>query len=122
MKRMIMAALLLFPFGVLADHVDVIESQLTEGCSQQKYLAIVADFNEGWGKNNGYQAEVLFPIQSHNMTSFFWVGRSANAAAFGAAYDKWTSELTDSNSLASSLMKRFNECSTTVGRRGYLSY
>ena len=122
MKRLIIAALLLFPFGVWADHVDVIESQLNEGCSQEKYLAIVKDFNEGWGKNNGYQAEVLFPIQSNNMTSFFWVGRSANAAAFGAAYDKWTNELADANSLASSLMKRFNECSMTVGRRGYLSY
>ena len=122
MRKLFFVAILMLPTSLLADHIDVIEGQLNEGCSQQKYLAIVADFNEKWGKNNGYQTEILFPIQSNNMTSMFWVGRSANTATFGAAYDKWTEDLADPDSVASGLMERFNECSTTLGRRGYMSY
>lgn len=122
MKRLVLAGILLLPIGAMADHIDVIEGQLNEGCDTQKYMAIVTEFNEKWGKKNGYQTEILFPIQSNNMTSIFWVGRSANTATFGAAFDKWTKELGDADSLASSLMARFNECSTTLGRRGYMSY
>lgn len=121
MKQIILAALILFPLSALADHIDVIEAEFLEGCSQEKYLAIVADFNEQWGKKNGYQAEILFPIQSNNMTSIYWVGRSANAAAFGAAYDKWINDLSDPDSVASGLMARFNACTKTIGRRGYMA-
>lgn len=122
MKRLMMTALLLCPVAVSADHIDVIEAELLEGCSAGKYLAIVKDFNEDWGKDNNYQAEIFFPVQSNNMTSIYWVGRSASAAAFGAAFDKWTSGLADPGSLESSLMARFAECSTTLGRRGYMAY
>ncbi len=122
MKRILMTVLLLCPVAVSADHIDVIEAEMNEGCSVQKYLAIVKDFNEQWGNNNGYRAEILFPVQSHNMTSFFWVGRSESAAAFGAAYDTWMTGLGDADSLPSKLMARFGECSTTLSRRGYLAY
>jgi len=122
MKRLILTALLICPVAVWADHIDVIEAELNEGCSAGKYLAIVKDFNDDWGKDLGYQTEIFFPVQSNNMTSFYWLGRSESAAAFGAAFDKWTSDLTDPNSLASSLMARFAECSTTLGRRGYMAY
>lgn len=122
MKRLILTALLICPVVVSADHIDVIEGQMNEGCSPQEYLAIVNDFNEDWGKDNGYQTEIFFPVQSNNMTSFYWVGRSANAAAFGAAFDRWTSDLGDPDSLATGLMARFSECSTTLSRRGYMAY
>jgi len=122
MRKLIFVAIVMLPTSLLADHVDVIEGTLNEGCDQQKYLAIVTDFNEKWGKKNGYQAEVLFPIQSNNLTSMYWLGRSASTAAFGAAFDQWVKDLADPDSLASSLAGRFDECSTNLGRRGYLSY
>ena len=122
MKRLILTALLICPVIVSADYIDVIEAELNEGCSAGTYLAIVKDFNEDWGKANGYQTEIFFPVQSNNMTSTYWVGRAESAAAFGAAFDKWTSDLGDPNSVASGLMARFAECSTTLGRRGYLAY
>ncbi len=122
MRKLIFVAILMLPTSLLADHVDVIEGQLNEDCSQQKYMAIVTEFNEKWGEKNAYQAEVLFPIQSNNMTSMFWVGRSASTAAFGVAFDQWVKDLTDPDSLASSLAERFGECSTNLGRRGYMSY
>ena len=121
MKRTIVAAMLLFSGAAFSDHVDVIEFTLNEGCSKEQYLEIVNDFREEWGSKNGYETEILFPLQSNNMTSIFWVGRSANAAAFGAAYDKWTTELGDSDSAAAKLSERFGECSTSIGRRGYLT-
>ena len=122
MKNMISSILLILPAGAFADHVDVIEAQLTDTCGFSKYLEIVSDFNTQWGKNNGYRAEILAPIQSNNLTSIFWVGRSANTAAFGKAFDQWSKDLMDPNSTASKLWARFQECSTNLGRRGYQSY
>ena len=78
---------MLLPIGAIADHIDVIEFTLNESCTMSKYLAIKDDFNEQWGAKNGYRSEVLVPIQSNNLTSLFWVGRSDNAATYGKAWD-----------------------------------
>jgi hypothetical protein len=112
----------MFPLSALADHIDVIEGQMKEGCSVQKYMAIVKDFNEKWAVNQGYEAEVLFPVHSNNLKSIYWLGRSANSAAFGAAFDKWNKDLTDPDSMASKLSARFAECSDNIGRRSYMTY
>lgn len=122
MKRILALLLLISPIVALADHIDVIEVQLNEGCSVAKYVAIKDDFNAQWGANNGYHSEVLVPIQSNNLTSIYWVGRSANAAAFGKAWDQWRNDLTNPNSVAAKLWARFLDCSTNVGRRGYDVY
>ena len=105
-----------------ADHLDVIEVKLNDGCDMSTYVAIKDDFNEQWAKPHGYHAEVLMPVQSHNLVSFFWVGRSANTAVFGAAWDQWSADLMDPNSVASKLWARFLECSTNLSRRGYDVY
>ncbi len=122
MKKLLFALLLALPIGALADHIDVFEVQLNEGCSVSAYVAMKNDFNEQWGKDYGYQAEVLVPIQSNNLTSLFWVGRSANTEVFGKAWDQWNKDLADPDSLASKLLARFEECSTNIGRRGYDAY
>jgi hypothetical protein len=111
--------LLALPMTAAADHVDVIEFTLNEGCSFDKYMEIVNDFNTQWGSKNGYKSEVLTPIQSHNLVSMYWVGRSANAAAYGKAWDTWRSGLGDPSSVAAKLWARFQVCSTNVARRGY---
>jgi hypothetical protein len=112
----------MLPLGAFADHIDVIEFTLKENCSMSKYLAIKDDFNEQWGSKNGYRSEVLVPIQSNNLVSLFWVGRSENAAAYGNAWDQWRNDLADPDSTASKLWARFLECSTNIGRRGYDVY
>lgn len=118
--RMCLAMLLLaVPMIAAADHLDVIEFTLDEGCSFDKYMEIVNDFNTQWGSQNGYKAEILTPIQSHNLESMFWVGRSANAAAFGKAWDTWRDAQADPSSVPSKLWARFQGCSTNIGRRGY---
>jgi hypothetical protein len=122
MKQLFFALLLISPGSVLADHIDVIEVQLNEGCSVSKYMAIKDDFNKQWGAMNGYHSEVLVPIQSNNLTSLFWVGRSDNAAAFGKAWDQWRNDLMNPDTVAAKLWARFVECSTNVGRRGYDVY
>ena len=122
MKKRLFAILLIAPISVLADHIDVIEVQLNEGCDVPEYVAIKDDFNEQWGSNNGYRSEVFVAIQSNNLTSIFWVGRSDNAEAFGKAWDQWRNDLTDPDSIASKLWARFLNCSTNVGRRGYDVY
>ena len=122
MKKILLMILTILPIGAVADHFDVIEVTLNEGCSVPTYVAIKDDFNKQWGAKNGYQSEVLMPIQSNNLTSLYWVGRSDNAAAFGKAWDQWSKDLMDPDSAASKLWARFLECSTNVGRRGYDVY
>lgn len=122
MKRIVFVFLFLLPISVLAEHIDVIEFTLNEGCSMSEYLAIKNDFNEQWGAKNGYKSEVLVPIQSNNLVSMYWVGRSENAAAYGKAWDQWRDDLADPDSVASALWARFLVCSTNVGRRGYDVY
>lgn len=122
MKKALCLFLLLMPASVLADHIDVIEVKLNEGCSLSEYLAIKDDFNSKWGSKNGYRSEVFVPIQSNNLVSFYWVGRSANAAAFGKAWDTWRTDLQNPDSVAAKLWARFSACSTNVGRRGYDVY
>ena len=122
MKKLLLAMLLISPISVLADHIDVIEVTLNEGCTVSKYVAIKDDFNEQWGAKNGYHSDVLVPIQSNNLISLYWIGRSENAAGFGNAYDQWRNDLADPDSVASKLWARFLDCSTNVGRQGYDVY
>ena len=122
MKRILAIALFsMAPMMASADYVDVIEFKLKEGCSFQKYLAIVKDFNE-WGAKNGYQSEVLAPVQSNNLVSMFWAGRTKDAAAFGKAWDTWRNAQADANSVEAKLWARFLACSTNVARYGYDTY
>ncbi len=122
MKKLAVICLMLLPVSVLADHIDVIEVQLNEGCSLQEYVAIKDDFNSQWASKYGYQSEVFVAIQSHNLTSLYWVGRSKDAATFGKAWDQWRNDLNNPDSLPAKLWARFVECSTNISRRGYDVY
>lgn len=122
MRMTLCAVMLLLPVSLFADHLDVIQTELRDGCSMEKYVEIKNDFNEQWGKKNGYLAEVIAPIQSHDLKTIYWIGRTANAAAYGKAWDTWRDELTDPNTVAGKLAARFGECSISVSRRGYDVY
>jgi hypothetical protein len=123
MKKVILIALLSFPFATFADHMDVIQMQLGDGCSVAQYVAIMKDFNEQWGKDYGYSAELAVPLQSDDLVSLFWVGRTANAEAFGKAWDAWRDAQSDPTSLAAKLQARFNACGeNNAARRSYDVY
>jgi hypothetical protein len=120
-KLLIAAACLLTPATASAEHWDVIAFEMTGKCSFEKYLGVVADFN-AWGADHGYQAKVAQPLQSDNLTTYFWVGTTADAATYGAAWDAWRDALADKNSTPSKLWVRFQECSTNMQRTGYDVY
>ena len=123
MRIALALVLLLLPMSASAGgHMDVIQVTLNEKCSVAEYVAIKNDFNAMWGKQNGYLAEIVVPIQSDDLQSVFWVGRSANAAAYGRAWDTWRDETANSKSIAGRLQERFNKCSTNDSRRGYDVY
>lgn len=122
MIRKLVILIAMAPALAAADHIDVIEVKLNDDCPLSKYVAIKDDFNSQWGSRNGYSSEVLVPIQSQNLTSLFWVGRSANAAAFGKAWDTWRAALSDPDSTPAKLWARFQECGMNLGRRGYDTY
>jgi hypothetical protein len=118
----LIVALFVLPLSASADYMDVIQVKLDDKCSVDKYVEIKNDFNEQWGKNNGYMAEVLVPIQNDDLVSLFWVGRTANAAAFGAAWDAWRDQLTDSKSVAAKLWARLQKCAGNQSRSGFDVY
>ena len=123
MKNLLLiVALLALPLSAGADYMDVIQVTLSDDCSVEEYVQITNDFNEQWGKNNGYRAEVAVPIQSDDLVSIFWVGRAASAAAFGAAWDAWRDALPDSGSVAAKLWARIQQCSANQSRRGFDVY
>lgn len=98
--------------------MDVIEFKMLDGCSMEKYMAIVSDFNE-WGEDYGYNAQIAIPLQSSNLTSYYWLGTSKDAASFGKAWDAWRDGLADDDSGPAKLAARFAECTENVGRRSY---
>ena len=122
MKKLFAIMLLALPLGAAADHMDVIEVKLNADCSIDTYLQIAHDFNKDWGSKHAYKSEVLVPLQSHNLESLYWVGRSKDAASFGAAWDSWRDELKDPDSVASKLWARFTKCGMNVARRSYDVY
>ena len=118
-KTLILAALIgLAATPAQAEHWDVIGTKLKDGCTMGTYMAIVKDFNE-WGKGYGYKATVLTPIQDQDQTTIWWIGKSANAAEFGAAWDAWRDGQADPNSTPAKLQARFSDCSTNQSRSGY---
>ncbi len=123
MKNLLLiVALFALPLSAGAEYMDVIRVTLNDDCSVQQYVQIKNDFNEQWGKNNGYRAEIAVPIQNDDLVSIFWVGRAANAAAFGAAWDAWRDALDDSGSVAAKLWARIQKCSVNQSRSGYDVY
>ena len=98
MKKLIALFVLAFPMAAQADYVDVIASKMTGACTMAKYLQIVKDFNEQWGKSHNYRVEILVPQQSADVQTFYWVGRAANAEAFGKGLDEWNAAQADANS------------------------
>lgn len=122
MKTMIVAGMMLMSAPAFAEHMDVIQVKLKDGCSLTQYLSIVSDFNNNFGKSHAYGARIAVPLQGENLDSFFWLGTTANAAAFGKAWDAWRDGLADSNSVSAKLAARFDSCATNVNRWGYDVY
>ncbi len=120
-KALFAAACFMLPTAASAEHWDVIAIEMTGKCSWAKYMQIVEDFNV-WGAEHGYSAQVAAPLQSDNLTTYFWIGTSADAAAFGAAWDAWRNALPDERSTPAKLWVRFQECSTNMQRRSYDVY
>ena len=108
-----------FPLAAAAEHNDVITVKLNEGCSVEDYVKIKDDFNAMWGKDNGYRAEIAVPIQATDLTTVFWIGHTANATAFGNAWDVWRDALADSKSIPAKLNARFAKCGTNLNRSGF---
>jgi hypothetical protein len=119
MKVLLITALLVLPLTASAEYMDAIEVTINEDCSVAEYVAIKNDFNSQWGEANGYLAEIATPIQGPSLTSVFWVGRTANATAFGQAWDTWRTALEDPESTASKLSARLTKCSTNMNRSGF---
>lgn len=121
MRKTILALLLCFPMTALGDYMDVIQVKLLDGCSMAKYLQIKDDFNK-WGEANGYRAQVAMPLQNEDLTTFYWLGTSENAAAFGKAWDTWRDAQADPDSMPAKLWARFQACSVNLARWGYDVY
>ena len=120
MRRLIALALLSLPMAASADYLDVFDFKLKEGCDFATYKQIVRDFNEQWPLKYGYRAEIAVPIYSSDLESMRWLGRAKNTAEFGRAWDAWVVESGNPNSVAGKLSARFESCTITISRRGFM--
>jgi len=121
MKKLMLLFVLAFPMASHADYLDVIAGKLNPGCTMDKYLQIVQDFRDQWANARGYKVEILIPMQSRDLGTFFWVGRISSAEAFGKGLDAWVSAQSDPNSGPAKMMARFRECTTNESRAGYFT-
>ena len=122
MKKIMLTALLALPLSAAADHLDVIDFKLKEGCDLAKLVQIKSDFNAQWGASHSYSAEIAVPLQSSDLESLRWIGRSKDAATFGKAWDAWRTESQDATTVAGKLAARFDSCTINTGRRGFDLY
>ena len=122
MKKLILALLLCIPMAASAENMDVIEFKLLDGCSFEKYMEIVNDFNSDWGEANGYKASIAMPLQNENLVSMYWLGTTKDAATFGKAWDTWRDAQSNPESVEAKLWARFQACSINLGRSGYDIY
>jgi len=121
MRKTFLAMLLCLPLTAFGDYMDVIQVKLVDGCTFDTYMQITSDFNK-WGEKNGYLARVAMPLQNEDLTTFYWLGESENAAAFGKAWDTWRDAQSDPDSTPAKLWARFQACSVNLGRWGYDLY
>lgn len=121
MRAIILSMLLCLPMAASAEYLDVIKFELKEGCTFAQHQEITADFNK-WGEQYGYRARVAMPLNGDDLNSLYWLGETADAAAFGKAWDTWRDALSDPGSTPAELWARFEVCSTNVGRWGYDLY
>ena len=121
MKKTLLIALFALPLTAVAEHMDVIQFKMNEGCTFESYMEIVADFNE-WGQAYDYQTKIAVPLQNQDLNSMFWLGTSADAATFGKAWDAWRDAQSDPTSVPAKLMARFAACTTNLARWGYDVY
>jgi hypothetical protein len=118
MKKLLIAMLLGLPPMASAEYLDLITFEMTDECSLPEYLGIVSEFNE-WGSEYGYQTRIAVPLQSKNLSTYHWLGTTADAATFGKAWDAWRNAQSDPESMPAQLMKRFETCTTRTGRWGF---
>jgi hypothetical protein len=122
MKKLLLIAALALPGPAMANTLDVITMKLKDGCTFGTYLGITKDFNESWGKANGYNAQLMLPVHSSDSSMVIWVGNTASAQAFGKAWDVWRNAMANPNSVEAKLQARFSACSTQISRASYDTY
>jgi hypothetical protein len=121
MKKFLMIALFCLPSVAWAGHLDVFPFTLKESCSVDALIQIKDDFNTNWGEEYAYQVEIASPLQSNDMSTIYWMGRSKSVAAFGAAADAWIEGIKDPESVAGKLNARLSDClERPEARRSYL--
>ena len=70
-KKLTALLLLAVPAVSYADYGDVIAGKFSPGCNMASYMPIVKYFNEAWAKDYRYRAEILMPVQSESLATFY---------------------------------------------------
>lgn len=74
------------------------------------YIKNKDDFDKNWGMDYACHVEITAPLQSNDMSTIFWLGRSKNAVSFGAVFDAWNEGIPATESVAGKLNARFVDC------------
>jgi hypothetical protein len=105
-----------------ADYVDVITNEMNPDCTMEQYLETVEEFRGVMtAQGYTYTVEILVPVEGENLSSVYWVGRTADFATFGAEYTKWLAGIAKSGSPEAKMNAKLNKCATNLSRSGSLT-
>jgi hypothetical protein len=123
MKTLVVAAVMLCVGGqASAAVVEVYQMKLKADCSFETLVGIKNEMNAGWGKANGYSAQILAPVHGMDLNSVYWVGTSATASVYGKVWDNWATGQFDPKSDAGKLGAKIAACVDTVNHLTYDTY
>lgn len=63
------------------------------------------------------------PLFNNDISTHYWLGRSADHETFGKAYDTWQSTQADADSVSAKLNASFGECGQeNTSRNAYMTF
>ena len=65
-----------------------------------------------------YSVEIVVPFIGDTLDAVWWVGRTKDAATFGAESDRWEKALMNPGSPEAKVNEKLNACTTNLSRTG----
>jgi hypothetical protein len=116
-------ATLLAPLAAHADYLDVITTKLNAGCTLDKYTSVVQEFRGVMtSQKYKYTVEIAVPFVSNDLSVVYWIGREANAAAFGQETDRWNAAIAKPDTPEAKVNAKIAACGVNESRSGSTTF
>lgn len=112
-------ATLLAPLAAHADYLDVITTKLKDGCTTDKYMAVVQEFRGVMkAQKYKYTVEIAVPFVSSDLDVIYWIGREPDGATFGQETDRWNAAIAKPDTPEAKVNAKIQACGVNESRAG----